>query len=369
MSWLQSLVIFAVFYRAGEQHFTMPQCAWLAGMQALAYLLTSLAAGRLISRRNARLILISGAFFSIAAIMLCLYAGRFAAMLAGMALTGIFAAFFFNALQAFLRGESPPGSLMKTVGLYTVSWSLGCAFGFISAGSFYRLGFRILALLTLAIGGAIILIVIRHRRRPLAIMSSEEHIEEGPPDARPVNGHYIWIGWLLISSAIFIQKSMISFFPALSAADGLSPLTASLPLFLNYAVQAFAGLAMVRWRRLLYRRRPLVVMHVSAAILLLIVWQQPTLAVCSAAFALLGVYFGFVYFSSVYYSSNSGNRVFNISINECLVGLAALAGLFSCAGWMRFTANPAGLYAVCGAALIVSALAQLLPTFFLRSWR
>ncbi|MFC1454393.1 hypothetical protein ACFLQL_04340 [Verrucomicrobiota bacterium] len=75
-------------------------------------------------------------------------------------------------------------------------------------------------------------------------------------------------------------------------------------------------------------------------------------------FSLLGIYLGFAYFCSVYYSSNSGNRVFNVGINEFLVGTACLMGLFISEWWMRHNADVESMYAVCGVMLVLSTIAQ-----------
>ena len=359
MDWLLFLVNFAVFYRAGEQHFTLNQCAWLAAIHSFAYMLASLAAGFIISRRNSRGVLLFSTVFMAMAAILCLYPCRFVPMLAGMGILGIFAAFFFNSYQAFMRGESLPGNLMKTIGLYTLSWSTGCSIGLISSGFLYRFGLWMLVSISLAICLSIIITILRHQRRPLEDISSEEHIEEGPRGSRPATARYVWVGWIVIFTAMFVQRPVISFFPAISANSGLNPFLASLPLFLIYAVQAGAGFAMVKFRNFLYRRLPLAIMHAFAAFLFFALWFFPTLPVCFAVFAMLGIYFGFAYFCSVYYSSNSGNRVLNVGINECLVGTAPLAGLFISEWWMRRTAEASGMYAVCGATLILSALAQI----------
>jgi len=360
MDWLLFLTNFAVLYRAGEQHLTLNQCAWLAGIWSLFYMLTSLGAGFIISRRNARLVLLISTVFTVLAAILCLAAAQFQALLAGMAMMGISTAFFFNSFQAFMRGESAPGGLMKTIGIYTLSWSMGSGLGLISSGFFYRYGVYTLAILSLAIGLIIIITIIRHRRRPLDEISSEEHVETGSSEARPVNARYVWVGWMLIFTAMFVQKPLASFFPSICAESGISAFTTSLPLFLNFAVQALAGMAMFKWRGALYRRAPFVIVHLLAAILFFAVWKRPTMNVCLPAFSLLGIYFGFAYFCSVYYSSNSGNRVFNIGINEFLVGTACTLGLFVSEWWMRRTADAANMYAVCGVMLVFSAAVQFL---------
>lgn len=363
MDGLLFLTNFAVFYRAGEQHFTLNQCAWLAGISSFSYMLNSLIAGFALSRSNARLILSVSIVFNIFAVIVCLYAVQFHSMLAGMTLLGISGAFFFNSFQGFIRGESPPGGLMRTIGFYTLSWSMGISFGFISSGCLYRYGVITLLLLSTALTLFMLIIIVKHKRRPLTDTSSEEHVEEGPCNTRAINARYVWIGWLMIFTAMFVQKPIMSFFPAISAAAGITPLLASLPLFSHLFIQALSGFEMRKLPRLLYRRSFLMITHLLAAVLFFVVWQRPTLPVCFLVFSLLGVYSGFAYFSCVYYSSNSGNRALNVGINEFLVGLAALAGLFVSEWWMRFTSNTAGMYAVCSVILVISAFAQ-----FLAAW-
>jgi len=360
MDWLLFLTTFAVLYRAGELHFSLNQCAWLSGISSLFYMLTSLGAGFVVSRRNARLILSSSTAFSVLGVIVCLFAFQFKMMLVGMAMIGIFPAFFFNSFQAFMRGESAPGGLMKTIGIYTLSWSMGTGFGFISSGFFYRYGAFTLAILSLAIGAAIIIIIFRHKRRPLEEISSEEFVEAGASGARSVNARYVLVGWIIIFTAMFVQRPLLSFFPSICAAEGISSFMASLPLFIVFAVQALTGMVMAKRHNALYRRAPFVIMQFLAAALFFVVWKKSSLIVCFPMFALLGIYFGFAYFCSVYYSSNSGNRVFNVGINEFLVGTSSVLGLFVSEWWMRHTASAASMYAVCGVMLVLSAVVQFL---------
>lgn len=355
MDWLFFLVNFAVLYRAGEQHLTLSQCAWLAGIPWLMYMFTSLATGFYLSRRNARAILLFSAGLTFPAIVLCLFASQFNLILIGMGATGMFSSLFFNAFQAFMRGESPPGGLMKTVSFYTFSWSLGIAFGFLSTGALYSQGVHALTSLAAVITLVIVVIAAGYKRQPLTAISAEEHVEKGPAGMQPVNARYVWIGWVIIFAAVFVQRPLVSFFPTISAGKGISSFMASLPLFLNYLFLALAGLAMIKWRRLLYRRFPLIIMQVMAAMLLFLTWQWPGFLMCLFSFSLLGIYFGFICFSSVYYSSNSGNRVLNVGINEFLCGIGSI-GLFVSEWWMKYTANSASMYAVCGVTLSISVI-------------
>jgi hypothetical protein len=184
-------------------------------------------------------------------------------------------------------------------------------------------------------------------------------VEGGSEKAPPVDPVYVWIGWLMIFMAMFVQRPIHSFFPAISAKAGVSAFVTGLPLFLQMAVQAVVGLAMIRWRHLLYCRTPMWLIHGGAVVLLLVMWRWPTLPVCFLGISLLGAYAGFVYFCSVYYSSNSGRRALNIGVNEFLVGLGSFAGLFISEWVMQRTGNDANMYLVIAVALLISLVVQL----------
>jgi len=359
MDALVFLVMFAVMYRAGEQGMSITQCAWMACLFQLAYMLTSLATGFLLSRRNTRFIMLAGIVLCTLSGVMCMMAKEFLLILAALASIGIFMAFFFNAFQAFMRTESAPGDLKRAIGIYTLAWSLGSAAGIFSSGFFYRLGFTMLSALIVLVGVIMLVVMLVHKPRPADAPSADEHVERGSEKAPPVDPIYVWVGWLMIFMAMFVQRPIHSFFPAISAKAGVSAFVTGLPLFLQMMVQAAAGLAMIRWRHLLYRRTPLGLIHGGAAALVLVMWRWPTLPICFIGISLLGAYAGFVYFSSVYYASNSGRRSLNIGVNEFLVGLGSFAGLFISELVMKRTANDANMYLVIAVALMISLAAQL----------
>ncbi|MBU4212466.1 MAG: MFS transporter [Verrucomicrobia bacterium] len=359
MDALVFLVTFAVMYRAGEQDMSITQCAWLAGLVQLVYMLASLAIGFLLSRRNTRIILLASVVLGTLCGVTCLMAKEFLLILVAFGCLGIFMAFFFNAFQAFMRTEAAPGDLKRAIGLYTLAWSLGSAAGILSSGFFYQLGFTVLSALIMLGGGVMLVVLFMHKPRPAEASSADEHVERGSEKAPPVDPIYVWIGWLMIFMAMFVQRPIHSFFPAISAKAGVSAFVTGLPLFLQMAVQAVVGLAMIRWCHLLYRRTPLGLAHGGAAVLLLVMWRWPTLPVCFLGISLLGAYAGFIYFCSVYYSSNSGRRSLNIGVNEFLVGLGSVAGLFISEWVMQRTGNDTNMYLVIAVALLISLAAQL----------
>ena len=209
-----------------------------------------------------------------------------------MALLGVFAAWFFNSFQSFMRGETAPGGLTRTMAIYTFAWSGGFSLGLLTSGSLYRLGPIALAGLTVFVGGVILLTLLIHRQRPHDEPSSDEHTEQGPPGSPPVAPQYVWAGWIIIFTAMFVQRPILTFYPAICAQQGIAPVLAGLPLFLHVLVQAVGGLCMGRLRHWLYRRGPLMAVQVLAALALLLLWQFPAYAVTAAGISVLGLWAG-----------------------------------------------------------------------------
>jgi len=359
MDGLVFLVTFAVMYRAGEQGRSITQCAWMACLFQLAYMLASLAAGLLLSRRNTRVILLASTALCTICGIISLLAQKYLLMLTAFGALGMFMAFFFNAFQAFMRTESAPGDLKRAIGLYTMAWSLGSAAGIFSSGFFYRLGFTMLSGLVMLGGGVMLAVLLMHKPRLADAPSADEYVDRGSAKAPPVDPVYVWIGWLMIFTVMFVQRPIHSFFPAISAKAGVSAFVTGLPLGLQMAAQAACGFAMIRWRHLLYRRTPLGLIHAGVIVLVLVMWRWPTLPVCSLGISLIGAYAGFVYFCSVYYASNSGRRALNVGVNEFLVGLGSFAGLFISEWVMKRTGNDANMYLVLAVALLIALAAQL----------
>ncbi len=360
MDWLVFLVLLAVVYGAGERGLDNAQCAWLGGVFQLAYMVTSLVAGVVLSRRNARAAVLASTVLAIVCGVLSLFVHDYGLLLAMLGGLGVMLAVFFNAFQAFMRGETRPGNLTLTVARYTLAWSVGSSLGFLSSGLVYRFGVWALAGVGLIVGGVILTILLTHEARAHHEVSADEHVEEAGNGARPVNPAYVAVGWCMIFTAMFVQRPLQNFFPVNCARAGMTAAVAGVPLFLHMFVQGLAGWGMPAARRWLYRRTPLWLVQGAGGLVLFAVWLRPgEYGVVLAGMTVLGVYTGFAYFSAVYYASNSGRRAFNIGVNECLVGLGSLAGLFASEWWMRRSHDDNGMYLVCAVALAVSALVQV----------
>lgn len=352
------LVYFAVFYSAGRSGLTDRECAWIGGIFQLTYMATSLGIGWILKRQNARAILIMGLLTCICSGIWSIAVRHYVPVFAGMACFGVAAAFFFNAFQTFMRGDAPPGGLARATGLYTLAWSGGSSLGVLLSGTLYNFGSTVLIVLTLGVGGLISFLLFRHQARPDSAPSADEMEETGPAGSAPVHGAYVGVAWLIIFTAMFVQRPIQTFYPALCAGAQIAPWLAGLPLFLHMFIQALAGAGMISLRFLMYRKTPLILIQGAAAGLLILIGLHPSIEYLAIGMSLLGIWAGFAYFSAVYYASNSGRRSRNIGINECLVGLGSFSGLILSEYFMKKSGNPATMYRVCASALGISIILQ-----------
>jgi hypothetical protein len=359
VDWMSFFVSFAAFYAAGLRGLGMQECAWLGLSFQVAYMTSSLASGHVITHRNARGILIASTVVCGVSGAGVLAATGFGWLATGLLVFGMSMAWFFNSFQAFMRGDASMGSLKSSVALYTLSWCLGAALGNVTAGWLFRWGLWALILAVVFTTLLIVSLLMRPVSRRAEEPPGEGPVEHGTNPDYPVSGAYIAIGWLMIFTVTFVQRPLFTFLPPLFASQGIDSLWASLPLFMHMTVAALFGMAMVRYRGLLYRRTPFGFIQGGGVLALFAMWWWPTYWVCFAMLCLLGVYAGFVYYCAVYYASNSGRRSFNIGVNEALVGSGSIAGILLGEGWVRHSGITIDMYWICGAGLAVSIVAQL----------
>ena len=359
MDWLLFLTMFAILYGAGAHGFSPSQWTWLGVLMQIAYLLGSLATGRLLTPRSTRPLLLGSTLVSIVLMAAALWAEMFVPLAVLSAGIGLAASVFFTAFQTFMRLVAPPDQLHRTAGIYTCSWSLGAGLGFLSAGSLYTFGPAGLTALTLLVGGAMFAILLS-KNAPAQTHAIVEPLDGAPETAHvpeAIRRRYVWVGWLLIFIVVFALRPVQNFLPPLGAAAHRPALLTTLPLFLQITLQGLAGYAMHAQTRWLYRRGPLVVLQLGAAAVFLALACAPASAAL-IGLPLIGLWCGYAYFQAVYYSSNAGRRAWNLGVNEFLVGGSAMLGLFAVEFFMKQTVRPeTALYLCAAASLALAAFA------------
>jgi len=360
MDWLLFFVLFAVLYSAGIRGFSIWECTLLGVILQAAYMPGSVIAGYFLNSKNAKSILMRSATACGLLSAFCLRLESFWAIAVSLVVFGFAMAFFFNSFQTFMRSEASLGMTLKSsVAMYNFSWSLGAGAGSLTAGILYNLGVWVLIATALASTVAILALLFLHKGSKEERLSGEGSIEESPPGAPPVSAAYVFIGWTMIFTALFVQRPIFTFLPPLFAKGGTGSFMASLPLFAMMAVQSLVALAMLRWREHLYRRTSFWIVQSLGSIAFVAIWLWPRYAVCLWMLLALGVYSGYVFFCSVYYASNSKRSSFNIGVNEGLVGLGSIVGIFAGDFWMRASGSDTQIYLMCACGLAVSTAVQI----------
>ena len=364
MNWLVFFVLFAVFYAAGQRGAAIGDCTLFGILFQVTYMFFSILAGHLLNKDSAKRYLLMSICAAAVSAVLCLYVSSVFMISSFLLCLGVGTAFFFNGFQAYMRTNSDPGTLKRNIGYYNCSWSSGGALGTISAGLMYSLGFYGMASVVLFSALLMFCIIFLRKSRQSNAPSAEEHVEHGSEKARPVNSVYVLTGWLMMFTLLFVQRPLFTFLPPLFAEQGISSEKASIPLFLYMAAVAMFSLVMFIFRDFLYRRTPIWSIQLCGVFALLLIYFIPAYPVCSIGMLLIGLYSGFMFYSAIYYASNSGARPFNVGVNESMVASGSIAGIFAGDIAMRLSGSGNSIYLICAAVLLISFLIQIsIPSF------
>jgi predicted MFS family arabinose efflux permease len=360
---LIDLVTFLVMLRladaAGrEMHLSNAQASWLMASFSAVYFVACLVVGKVLHRGNARRMLIASIWLLMALAVPLFFANRFWTAWALFSLLGVALAMAFNSFQTFMRGEAPAGSLGLAIARYTVSWSLGVSCGFLFGGVLKDFGGPVaLAAFTIAACFLILFLVWTHTPRAEEEESSDAMIEEADSSdsrVRAVDARYVVIGWLLCLMANFSQRPLTTFIPKFHAENNSPAWLAGCLLFTLYFAQTISGYACPRLRPLLYRPLPLLSAQLLIILALALLWQTPNVWISLGVLISLGLLFGFVFFSCVYYVSNDARSSRNVGINESMVGAGNILGMLLSEWAMRVWNYPLAYFPVCmGLTLLV----------------
>jgi MFS family permease len=363
MDWLVFFVMFAVFYSAGERGLAISECGWLGIVFWIIYALSSFIVGHVINFRNSGTVLFFSVCLSAVFSVSSLYFSQ--TWILYFSLGGLSASMglFFNAFQNFMRDKAFVGNLRNSVALYTFSWCTGSAVGNLSSGSLYDLGFKVMtfAVLSAVILTISILLFLRKKDKD-RVGTTPAPVEVNHQDILGrENFVYVYLGWTMIFTIVFVQRPLFTFLPVIFAEEGISAFAASLPLGIHMFMIGLLGLLMLmgRWRILLYHKTPIVCAHLIGILSLTALWLWPSYMLCLFMMIFLGIYGAFAFYSAVYYSSNSAKHSFNIGINEMLVGIGSIAGLFFGDWAITAAGSNWSMYPLCAGTILLSFIIQI----------
>lgn len=305
-----------------------------------AYVITSLVIGRIITPRNCVSLILIGCL-SLGVIAFGLSAcENFTGMFVLVFAMAISTSFFFLSFQIFMKqvehGHGRAPNLVRSVSLYTLSWSLGLGAGPFIAGFVYEhFGwewcFRLDMVIALATAAGVWMlkhhaqhqpskkksdIDIRSKQTPVAIIDKFSQF----PDLA-------WVGWICAGVGCAAVQIIFATFPEHGKRFAISTEQQGMVIATMYAVQGLVGLGLFFSRRWMYLPpKPVLFGLFGIAGLVLMglgnnVWYFFIAAGC------VGVYSGAFFFYFVFHSLvHPQNAPRNISINEAVVGTAGVFG-------------------------------------------
>jgi len=316
---------------------------------AAVYITSNQILARLVTSRNAATMLI------VANVLFTATAGTFAlienawAIYAIMAVLAVATGLFFLPFQVFMKAVEPDQhqGVVRSVAMYTFSWSLGFASGPFIAGFIYEwLGwqwcFAFTGLLGLLTAGGVQLL--KHHAR-------HHHSEAiAPPDQsgcnrEAVNYHAMpdlaWLGWVVCGAGCLGIYSLLSLLPSAGVSFAIPKSQVGSIIASLYIVQALVGLSLLRGRTWMFRPAPvtgfaafgLVGLAVFCVSLLPAIDGIAVLTVplrtlgLYASVACYGVFSGSFFFGLVFYSLVHPHRSARyVAVNETVVGLCGVGG-------------------------------------------
>jgi MFS family permease len=337
MDVILAAVLFVCMVRLADMKASALAVAAIMPVWAVVYMVSSLTAGRLVTPRNAAWILIACCIATVLLAAGFLLLPGVTAMYALMAFQGIATAFFFTPFQVFMKrvDQGRNKGVTHSTGLYTFSWSMGYALGPFIAGYLWQVAgwqachvFNAIAAAGIAIG----VYLLKHHADVAPARPSDRANASSSADASEdytTMPDWAWMAWTFSGIGCAIASLIRSLFPSCGAEYAISKPDQGTVFFLLSATQAVTGLCLGRGRTWMYRPKPILAFGLLGLIGLGLFAAARTPGQFYAAAVCFGLYSGSFYFYFVFHSLVHPTRTARyISINETVVGLAAILGPF-----------------------------------------
>jgi ACDE family multidrug resistance protein len=350
---------------------------------AAVYIVSNQILARLVTSRNAAAMMI------VANLLFVVTAGTFVlienvlAIYATMGVLAVATALFFLPFQVFMKAVEPDQhqGVVRSVAIYTFSWSLGFACGPFIAGFIYQwLGWQwcfaftaLLSLLT-AFGIQLLKHHAKHHHSE-AIAPSQRDPNQSRCNIEAVNYHTMpdlaWLGWVVCGIGCLGVYSFLSLLPSVGVVFAIPKSQIGSIISSLYVVQALVGLSLLRGRMWMFRPWPVVGFAVFGLIslvgfsvsLLPVVDGIEVLTVplrtlgLYASVACYGVFSGSFFFGLVFHSLVHPRRSARyVAVNETVIGICGVVGPImagTLADSFGFAAFPAVLTAMIASVTIL----------------
>ncbi|MCK5113142.1 MAG: MFS transporter [Phycisphaerae bacterium] len=340
---LIDMVLGSVIFVCGQRLVASGAPLWIltAVIPAWAgtYVVASLILGRIVNSHNcARFVLTGCLFLGVISFGFSLcdnFIGMFALVL-GMAVS---TSLFFLPFQIFMKqvehGHGGAPNLVRSISLYTLSWSLGIAAGPFIAGFIYgHLGwewcYRINVVFALAAAFGIWMLKHHAEHTPHEDPADIAAAKKTAPrliDKFSKFPDLTWLGWICGGVCCAVVQIVFATFPEQGKRFVITTEQQGMIIATMYAMQGFVGLGLIFSRRWMYLPLKPVLFGLFGIAGLVLMGLGNNVWCFFLAAACIGVYSGSFFFYFVFHALvHPENAPRNISINEVIVGIAGVCG-------------------------------------------
>jgi MFS family permease len=348
---ITAATMFVCSNRLADAGRSRTEVAMVFAAWAIVYIASNQILARLVTSRNAAaMLIVANLLFAATSGALVLFEGIWA-IYTLMAVVSVATALFFLPFQVFMKAVEPDQhrGLVRSVALYTLSWSLGFASGPFIAGFIYQwFGWRwcfaftgLLGLLT-AYGVQLLKHHAKHHHSE-AVAPSQPATDQQSHQAEVMNYHAMpdlaWLGWVVGGVGALGSYALLSLLPSIGVAFAISKSQVGSIIALLYVVQALVGLSFIRGRMWMFRPWPAAGFAVFGLIglagfcvsLLPAVDGTEVLPLRAfglyASVACYGVFSGSFFFGLVFHSLvHPHHSARYVAVNETVVGMCGVVG-------------------------------------------
>lgn len=366
---MMDLVLGCVFFvctrRAAEAGMSATAEAAVLAAWALAYMLVSLVAGRLVTPRNAAALLIGSCAATAAIAAGFILIPTLSAVYPLIALQAAASAFFFCPFQVFMKAveRGRAQGVVRSTALYTFAWSMGMAAGPFVAGFVWSVSdWWVCHVINgcLAVVTAAGVVRMKHHAHPAGAKEGEcrmpqhtmtpvdaeicvpagrpQAVEAAAPGTAAVEAaiqdadyakmpDLAWLGWVASGVGCLTVSLIRSVFLMTGHELHLGERTEGTTLAILSAAQALVGLSLIAGRTWMYRPSRLAMFGAAGVASLILFAVGRSAGAFYLAAALYGVYSGGFFFYLVFHSLVHPSRSARyIAVNEAVVGITGVAG-------------------------------------------
>ena len=339
----------------------------LAASLGFVYTFASIFCGRFAQRRGYFLSLRVG-FFVMA---LVLAAGSrihsISAHVASMIVCTVGMCFTWPTLEAMVSEGETPARLQRMIGIYNIIWATGGAFAYFTGGAMLeKLGLQSMFLVpsTMQFAQLAVAIWLEKAAAARGPVNSEENIPTGRIELnpRPIGDTraFLKMAWLANPFAYLAINTIIAVIPSLAKELKLSPMFAGFfcSVWLFVRIGAFALLWW--WPGWHYRFRWLIGAYAAMVTSFALILLVPNLPLLVGAQIVFGLAAGLIYYSSLFYSMDVGERKSEHGgFHEAAIGAGSCAGPAIGAAAIHFFPDVPGNSAWAVSGMLIIGLAGL----------